>query len=160
MPHLGLRLFEAYAQPDKTYAILRRSSMSNNMPPQSGAPLETERPFWPSIILGLKGKCPACGEGTILKGYLRVSDHCPHCNEALYHQRADDGPAYLTLIITGHILAPVMLMMYRNWDPNPLVAMLVLSVGFTAISLYLLPKLKGAFVALQWAKRMHGFGRS
>ena len=39
---------------------------------------------------------------------------------------------------------------------------LVMAVGFTigtvALSLYLLPRLKGALVALQWAHRMHGFG--
>ena len=32
------------------------------------------------------------------------------------------------------------------------------TVVFVALSLYLLPRLKGMFVALQWAKRMHGFG--
>jgi len=31
-------------------------------------------------------------------------------------------------------------------------------VGCTALSLYLLPRLKGVIVGLQWAKRMHGFG--
>jgi uncharacterized protein (DUF983 family) len=31
-------------------------------------------------------------------------------------------------------------------------------VGTVALSLYLLPRLKGALVAVQWAKRMHGFG--
>ena len=32
------------------------------------------------------------------------------------------------------------------------------SAGFVALSLYLLPRLKGVSSALQWAKRMHGFG--
>ena len=32
------------------------------------------------------------------------------------------------------------------------------SVVFVALSLWLLPRLKGLFVGLQWAKRMHGFG--
>jgi len=32
------------------------------------------------------------------------------------------------------------------------------SVVFLALSLFLLPRIKGMFVALQWAKRMHGFG--
>ena len=31
------------------------------------------------------------------------------------------------------------------------------TVVFVALSLYLLPRLKGMFVGLQWAKRMHGF---
>jgi hypothetical protein len=29
-----------------------------------------------------------------------------------------------------------------------------------ALSLYLLPRVKGALVAMQWALRMHGFGES
>ena len=32
------------------------------------------------------------------------------------------------------------------------------STGTVALSLFLLPRLKGAFVALQWSKKMHGFG--
>ena len=32
------------------------------------------------------------------------------------------------------------------------------SVVFVALSLILLPRLKGGFVGIQWAKRMHGFG--
>ena len=34
----------------------------------------------------------------------------------------------------------------------------IFSVGTVALSLWLLPRLKGAMVAIQWAKRMHGFG--
>jgi uncharacterized protein (DUF983 family) len=29
-----------------------------------------------------------------------------------------------------------------------------------ALSLFLLPRLKGAMIAVQWAKRMHGFGQA
>jgi uncharacterized protein (DUF983 family) len=32
------------------------------------------------------------------------------------------------------------------------------SVACVALSLYLLPRLKGVLVGVQWAKRMHGFG--
>ena len=42
--------------------------------------------------------------------------------------------------------------------PEPLVLAVVFSVGCVALSLYLLPRLKGMIVGLQWAKRMHGFG--
>jgi uncharacterized protein (DUF983 family) len=31
------------------------------------------------------------------------------------------------------------------------------TIGTALLSLVLLPRLKGAMVALQWAKRMHGF---
>lgn len=93
-----------------------------------------------------------------MRGYLKVRDNCPVCGEALHHHRADDGPAYLTILIVGHILAPVLLFVYSNWRPEPLLLALAFSVGTVALSLYLLPRLKGGMVALQWAKRMNGFG--
>jgi uncharacterized protein (DUF983 family) len=41
-----------------------------------------------------------------------------------------------------------------------LVIAILFSTLTSALSLYLLPRLKGGMVALQWAKRMHGFGSS
>jgi uncharacterized protein (DUF983 family) len=35
----------------------------------------------------------------------------------------------------------------------------LLTVVAVALSLFLLPRLKGAIVGFQWARRMHGFGR-
>ncbi|GGE59816.1 hypothetical protein GCM10011517_29230 [Actibacterium pelagium] len=94
----------------------------------------------------------------MLRGYLKVRDHCPVCNEALHHQRADDGPAYLTILIVGHVMAPIILWLFTEYRPNPWVLATGISIGCIVLSLYLLPRLKGALVALQWAKRMHGFG--
>ena len=95
-----------------------------------------------------------------MRGYLKVREACPVCGEDLHHQRADDGPAYLTILIVGHILAPVLLFVYSKWRPEPLLLALMFSFGTVALSLYLLPRLKGGLVAFQWATRMHGFGSS
>ncbi len=94
----------------------------------------------------------------MLSGYLKVRDACPVCGEALHHQRADDGPAYLTILIVGHVMAPVLLFTFTRWRPEPLVLAVGFTLGTVALSLYLLPRLKGALVALQWANRLHGFG--
>lgn len=96
----------------------------------------------------------------MLRGYLKVRESCPVCGEALHHQRADDGPAYLTILIVGHIMAPLILIAFAKFRPDPMVLAAVFSVGTVALSLFLLPRLKGALVALQWAKRMHGFGNA
>lgn len=120
--------------------------------------IETDRPVKLAMLRGWRCRCPNCGTGPMLRGYLTVRDHCPVCGEELFHQRADDGPAYLTILIVGHLLAPIMLYVFTEYQPDPLVASSVFSVGAVALSLYLLPRLKGALVALQWAKRMHGFG--
>src|SRR5690606_14395176 len=91
-------------------------------------------------------------------GYLAVHHECPNCSEALHHQRADDGPAWATLVVTGHLLAPLMLLMWDLWQPSPIVMASTLSVFLVAVSLFLLPRFKGAFIGLQWSRRMHGFG--
>lgn len=117
-----------------------------------------ERPLRPAVMRGWRRRCPCCGSGPLLRGYLTVRESCPVCGEALHHQRADDGPAYLTILIVGHVLGPLMLWAFTRWRPDPLVLASIFSVGTVAMSLYLLPRLKGALVALQWAKRMHGFG--
>jgi len=87
-----------------------------------------------------------------------VRDSCPVCREDFTPQRADDGPAYLTILIVGHLMAPLLLFVFETWRPEPLVMFTTFSLGTIALSLYLLPRLKGAMVGLQWAKRMHGFG--
>jgi uncharacterized protein (DUF983 family) len=94
----------------------------------------------------------------MLRGYLTVRESCPVCGEALHHQRADDGPAYLTILIVGHLMAPAILWAFVAYRPDPWVLASVFTVSTVGLSLFLLPRLKGALVGLQWAKRMHGFG--
>lgn len=129
---------------------------------QSVADLASEeaddRPLRPALMRGWRRRCPNCGAGPMMRGFLKVRDACPVCGEALHHQRADDGPAYLTILIVGHLLAPLLLFVYSHWRPEPLMLAVMFSIGTVALSLYLLPRLKGGLVALQWAKRMHGFG--
>jgi uncharacterized protein (DUF983 family) len=117
-----------------------------------------DRPLRQAMLRGWRRRCPCCGSGPLLRGYLKVRESCPVCGEALHHQRADDGPAYLTILIVGHLMAPIILWAFVRYRPDPLVLASVFSVGTVALSLYLLPRLKGALVAVQWAKRMHGFG--
>ena len=119
---------------------------------------EEDRPTKQALLRGWRRKCPNCGAGPMLRGYLTVREACPVCGEDLHHHRADDGPAYLTILIVGHLLAPILLFVFTKWRPDPLVLAVGFTIGTVALSLYLLPRLKGALVALQWAKRMHGFG--
>lgn len=116
-----------------------------------------ERPARPAILRGLQRKCPSCGEGRLLEGYLKVADHCPACGEAMHHHRADDGPAYLTILIVGHLMAPLLLWVFVTYRPAPWVTITIFTIGCVALSLYLLPRMKGGLVGFQWARRMHGF---
>ena len=116
-----------------------------------------DRPLKPAVWRGWNRRCPQCGSGPMLRGYLKVRDACPVCGEAFHHHRADDGPAYLTILIVGHLMAPLILIVFTRFRPDPLTMATLFSIGCVALSLYLLPRLKGVMVAFQWAKRMHGF---
>jgi uncharacterized protein (DUF983 family) len=117
-----------------------------------------DRPVRTAMWRGWRRRCPSCGSGAMMKGYLKVRDACPHCGMDLSHHRADDGPAYLTILIVGHVMAPALLVVFTLLRPAPLVLASFFTVGAVALSLYLLPRLKGAIVGMQWAKRLHGFG--
>lgn len=108
---------------------------------------------------GAQLKCPNCGKGPLFRSYLKVASHCNICNEELHHQRADDAPPYFTMMIVGHIVVPAMLVVERLWQPA-LMFHFVLWTSLTLILTFaLMPAVKGAIVGLQWALRMHGFGR-
>ena len=129
--------------------------MTNSSPPH---PKTSARQARPAMIRGWRGKCPSCGTGPLLGGYLTVNAACPVCREELHHHRADDGPAYLTILIVGHVLAPLLLFTFVHFRPEPLILFTIFAIGCVALSLYLLPRLKGAMIGFQWARYMHGFG--
>lgn len=120
--------------------------------------IDAERPVKPAMLRGWKRLCPNCGTGSMMEGYLSIRDTCAVCGEELHHQRADDGPAYITILVSGHVLGPLMLLAFEIFRPDPLVLGVSFSVIFVGLALYFLPRIKGAFIGMQWAKRMHGFG--
>lgn len=119
--------------------------------------IEADRPLWPAVFKGFRRKCPNCGSGPLLKSYLKVRDTCTVCNQELHHHRADDGPAYLTILLVGHLMAPLLHVVFVQYRPDPLVLFTIFAIGCVTLSLYLLPRLKGAIVGFQWARMMHGF---
>jgi uncharacterized protein (DUF983 family) len=112
------------------------------------------------MLRGAQLRCPACGVGPMFRRYLKVADHCPNCGEALHHHRADDAPPYFTIVIVGHIVVGLVLSLEMAYRP-PLWVHAAIWVPLTfLLCLAMLPVIKGALVALQWALRMHGFDPS
>jgi uncharacterized protein (DUF983 family) len=102
------------------------------------------------LFYGLTLYCPKCGIGKLFKGYLKQNDHCPHCGESFTQYRADDGPAWLTILVTGHIVVPLLVFLVHN-DVMPYWAEIVFMFSLTtALVLGLLPSAKGAFISVLW----------
>ena len=115
------------------------------------------RDAWLAIKRGFHCRCPNCGEGKLFRAYLKTNDVCSVCGLELHHHRADDFPAYLVIVIVGHIIVPMILAVEQNFAPPYLVHLAVWLPLTLGMSLALLQPVKGAIVGLQWAFRMHGF---
>jgi uncharacterized protein (DUF983 family) len=120
---------------------------------------EPQRALGLAMRRGFMERCPNCGRGKLFRSYLKVSPNCPACNEDLSHQRADDAPPYLTMLIVGHVIVAGVLAAEDLFPQSPLWLDALIWLWLTLIlSLALLPRIKGALVGYQWALRMHGFG--
>ena len=111
-----------------------------------------------AMLRGAFGRCPACGEGALNRAYLKVADQCGHCGQALHHHRADDAPAYFTMLVVGHVVVGGLLTVEQAFAPPTWVQLAIWLPLTLVLSLVLLPMIKGALIGLQWALRMHGFG--
>jgi uncharacterized protein (DUF983 family) len=109
---------------------------------------------------GFLGRCPACGKGKLFRSYLKVNDHCPACGEEFHHHRADDFPAYLVIVIVGHVLVPIALHVEMVYAPSYWIHLAVWLPLTLGMSLGLLQPIKGAVVAIQWHLGMDGFGQA
>jgi len=120
-------------------------------------PPRRSRPLREAICRGLCGRCPACGRGRLFRGYLKLEPMCKVCGEDLSHARADDAPAYLTMLVMCHVACGGVLMSENDGTSLMTSAAIWLAVAI-GVSLVILPRMKGAVVGQQWALCMHGFG--
>ena len=119
-------------------------------------------PYRPRPTLGtavgraLSGRCPNCGQGRLFASFLKQVQSCPECDEAFGHIRSDDAAPWLTILVVGHVLIPVVLMVEREdvlpyWFSMTFWPLLAL-----AMSLAFLPKAKALFLGVIWSTKAQG----
>ncbi len=114
----------------------------------------TSRPDrWTAIKRGFLQRCPHCGKGLLFRSYLKLSEHCASCGETLGDIRADDGPAWATILVVGHLTVPFMIIGVREDAPN-WVYYGILGPAIILLTMILLPRFKGVFAALLWSLNM------
>lgn len=109
-----------------------------------------------AILRGLMRRCPRCGVGEAMEGYLGVRRCCSQCGEELGRIKADDGPAYFTVLIAGHVAVPVLLMAEQTWHPPLAPTLAVALTGMGLLIWRLLPRVKGGVIGLMWALGLKG----
>ena len=99
---------------------------------------------------GLQQRCPSCGLGAIFGSYVRVNEGCADCGLELATHRSDDAPAYFTILVVGHLIVPGVLLLEQTMAPPTWVHMVTWLPLTLALTLALLPRIKGALLSVQW----------
>jgi uncharacterized protein (DUF983 family) len=109
----------------------------------------------PSMLTGMKRgvrhRCPNCGEGRLYTRYLKVDLDCEVCGHDLARYPADDGPAYFTILIIGHLVVAPLLFFPFIWKMSPVLVVPLTVLPLAALTLMLLPRVKGAVIGALWA---------
>ena len=109
-----------------------------------------------AIGRGLAYRCPACGQGPLYRTYLKVVEECQGCNHGLGEYRADDGPAYFTILLVGHLVIAPMLFLQWIWRAPIWLVLPMTLVPLASITLLALPRVKGALVGLLYSLKTTG----
>jgi len=122
-----------------------------------GAPAQNDRSLMRAMGRGFMCKCPNCGQGKLFRKFLKVADSCDACGEEYHHHRADDLPAYLVIVIVGHIVVGAFMGLENVFQLSTWQHLAIWVPITLVMTIGLLQPVKGAVVGLQWALRMHGF---
>lgn len=110
-----------------------------------------------AVARGAQGRCPRCKKAKLFRRFLKPMARCLACGQDWTHQQADDFPAYVSIFVTGHIMAPVIIALVRDAG-LPIAALVAIILPLAlALMIGLLQPAKGAVIALQWWFGMHGF---
>ncbi len=104
-----------------------------------------------AMTRGLLGHCPNCNQGRLFRAYLKVEANCQVCGHDLAQYPADDGPAYFTILIVGHLLVAPLLFFPIVWEAPAAIMVPATLIPLALATLALLPRVKGAFIGVLYA---------
>lgn len=108
------------------------------------------------LARGFRRRCPNCGAGRLFRSYLKQVDHCETCATEYGHIRADDIPAYFTILLVGHIVVPMAVTVEQLYHPPQWMHMTAWIPLTLLLTFGLLPRIKGASVSVMWRLRLSG----
>jgi uncharacterized protein (DUF983 family) len=135
-----------------------RSKMNEILHLKTGqlSALRSEVPLGIAAKRGFLGRCPNCGKAPLFKSYLKQVQSCPNCGAEFGCIRADDAAPWLTIIVVGHVFLPLIFFVNMGALMPFWAGVWVWAALFSGLSLVILPRAKGMFIAILWVTRAPG----
>ena len=102
------------------------------------------------VRTGLACRCPRCGRGPLLRGFLDVRPRCEVCGLDYSFADAGDGPAVFVILVAGFVVVACALIVEFKFAPPLWVHALLWLPLIAATTLLPLRPMKGLMVALQY----------
>jgi uncharacterized protein (DUF983 family) len=102
------------------------------------------------VVLGLKARCPRCGEGPLFHQVLNLRERCDNCGLDYKFIDTGDGPAVFAIFILGFIVLGSALWVQLTFDTPLLPTVIASGIATLALALGLLRFLKAFLIALQY----------
>lgn len=105
------------------------------------------------IAVGLRGRCPRCGNGKLFDGFLTVAPACDVCGLDYSFADAGDGPGFFVTLVGGTLIVAIALWLEVVYEPPIWVYAVVLLPLTLIFCLGTLRPLKGVLIALQFRNK-------
>ena len=106
-----------------------------------------------ALSTGIRCRCPRCGEGPLLKGYLTIRDDCPVCGLDYGFAEPADGPAFFVMSGVG-VVGMIAFMAFEFTVHPPVWVHLAITFPLiVALCLGVLRPFKGWLVAEQFVHK-------
>jgi uncharacterized protein (DUF983 family) len=103
-----------------------------------------------AIVLGLKARCPRCGQGALFRSGLALRDTCQNCGLSYAFADSGDGPAVFAIFILGFVVLGGALLVEFRLNPPVWVHVVLWGLLTPVLAFVLLRSLKGVLIALQY----------
>jgi uncharacterized protein (DUF983 family) len=102
------------------------------------------------ILRGARLCCPSCGARTLFGAYLKLNQSCAVCGADFSRSETADVAPYVTVFVLGLVLTPLTLVLTLGFGFDSPWLLAGLLAGALAVTLLLLPRVKGVLAALLW----------
>jgi uncharacterized protein (DUF983 family) len=102
------------------------------------------------FVAGLACRCPRCGEGKLLRGFLTLRPSCERCGLDYAFADSGDGPAVFVIFIAGFVVVGAALVVEMLYRPPFWLHALLWGPLILVVTLGPLRLMKGLLIALQY----------
>ncbi len=103
-----------------------------------------------TLLRGIAGRCPACGQGKMFSGYLNLAPRCEFCGLDYHFADSGDGPSVFVILVTGFLVVGAALAVEILYSPPYWLHALLWGPLAILHPLVLLRSFKGVLIALQY----------